>query len=133
MTRQIDGHTAKRFLRPVTYGVGVGAVVCFLLLSLMATLVTFRDCPQGVVSVLATISFVGGGLAAGFLCAVLSREKGLLLGLLCGGCLFLMLLAASMLANGPGFGAEGVSKLAAVLLASAIGGVVGVNKKKKFK
>ena len=59
--------------------------------------------------------------------------EGLLLGLVCGGCLFCILSLANLAFDGSGFGIIALSKLAAVLFASALGGVVGVNKRKKFK
>lgn len=126
-------HNARRFLRPITYGISSGAVACFLLLLLMSALMGMRDMPQASVSLFATISFVAGGFLAGYVTAALSQEKGLLLGLCCGCILFIVLICAGMAVNSSAPGMQAFTKFLAVLLASAIGGVLGVNKKKKFR
>lgn len=131
--KQPDMHSAKRFLRPITYGVSSGGAACFLLLLLMSVLMGMRDMPQAMVSLFATISFVAGGFLAGYVTALLSQEKGLFLGLCCGAILFFVLLCAGMAVSGGAPGMQALTKLLAVLFASAIGGVLGVNKKKKFK
>ncbi|MBC8584353.1 TIGR04086 family membrane protein [Youxingia wuxianensis] len=131
--KQPDVHGAKRFIRPITYGIIAGAIACFLLLIIMSVIMGFKDMPQAVVSVVSLITFIFGGFTAGFVSAAYSREKGLLLGLVCGGCLFCILSLANLAFDGSGFGIIALSKLAAVLFASALGGVVGVNKRKKFK
>lgn len=131
--KQPDMHSAKRFLRPITYGISSGAAACFLLLLAMSLLMGMRDMPQATVTVFATISFVAGGFLAGYVTAAFSQEKGLLLGLCCGGILFLILLCAGIAVSGGAPGMQALTKLIAVLLAAAIGGILGVNKKKKFK
>lgn len=126
-------HGAKRFLRPIAFGISSGAVACFLSLLLMSVAMGLGDMPQAVIALFATIAFVIGGFLAGYVTAVLAQEKGLLLGLCCGAILFLVLLCVSFTVSGNGLGMQAVTKLVCVLLASAIGGVLGVNKRKKFK
>ena len=94
---------------------------------------TFRDVPQPAITLIATLAFVLGGLVAGFVSASFAREKGMLIGICCGICLFLILMTASFVFDDAGFGMAAVSKLAAVLFASALGGVIGVNRRKKFR
>lgn len=131
--KQPDVRSVRRFLRPITYGISSGAAACFLLLLMMSVILGMRDMPQALISLFATISFVAGGFFAGFVTATLSQEKGLFLGLCCGAILFLVLVCAGMALNGSAPGMQALTKLISVLLASAIGGVLGVNKKKKFK
>ena len=131
--KQPDIHGAKRFIRPVTYGLLFGVGACMLLLVLMSVVMTFRDVPQPAITLIATLAFVLGGLVAGFVSASFAREKGMLIGICCGMCLFLILLTASFVFDDAGFGMAAVSKLAAVLFASALGGVIGVNRRKKFR
>ncbi|MCI8649203.1 MAG: TIGR04086 family membrane protein [Anaerotruncus sp.] len=131
--KQPDLHCAKRFIRPITYGIAAGAAVCVLLLLLMAAVMNFRDLPQAVIALFATVSFVGAGFTAGFVCAICSRERGLLLGLCCGSCMFILLAFFSLAFSEPTLGIGAASKLAAVLFAAALGGVIGVNKRKKFR
>lgn len=131
--KQPNMQGAKRFLRPITWGVLTGAAACILLLLISAFIMGIRDIPQAAVSIIATFSFILGGFVAGYVSAALSREKGMILGLCCGGCLFLVLFIASFTIDGSGFGLAALTKLISVLLAAAIGGILGVNKRKKMK
>lgn len=131
--KQPDMHSARRFLRPITYGISSGAAACFLILLLMSVLMGMRDLPQATVSLFATLSFVAGGFLAGYVTAYFAQEKGLFLGLCCGAILFLVLVCAGMAVSGGAPGMQALTKFLSVLFASAIGGVLGVNKKKKFK
>ena len=131
--RQPDVHGAKRFIRPVTYGILFGAGACFLLLLIMSAVMGLRDIPQSAVSLIATLIFVLGGFVAGYVSAAFAREKGMLLGLCCGACLFVILSLASLAVDGGGFGMVALTKLAAVLLAAALGGIIGGNRRKKFR
>ena len=128
-----DLHSAKRFIRPITCGIGLGAAACVLLLVIMSVVMSIQDIPQAAISLMSTLAFVAGGFVAGFACSALSRERGLLLGLCCGVLLFLILSLASLAVDGSAFGALAATKLAAVLFAAALGGVLGVNRRKKFR
>ena len=123
--KQPDMYGIKRFLRPVVYGIVAGTVACFLLLTFMSVVMQFRDLPQMLITL--------GGLVAGYVSAAFSRERGMLVGVCCGICMFLLLAFTNLTVNGPDFCAVAFTKLAAVLFASALGGVVGVNKRKKFR
>ena len=102
--KQPDIHGAKRFIRPVTYGLLFGVGACLLLLVLMSVVMTFRDVPQPAITLIATLAFVLGGLVAGFVSASFAREKGMLIGVCCGICLFLILMTASFVFDDAGFG-----------------------------
>ena len=128
-----DMHSAKRYIRPVTYGILAGSSACFLLLMVMSLVMSLRDIPQTAVSLVAILTFVAGGFVAGFVCSACSRERGLLLGLCCGAGLFLILSLASIAVDGVSFGMVALTKLIAVIFAAALGGVIGVNKKRKFR
>ncbi len=55
------------------------------------------------------------------------------MGMVCGICLFAILSLARLMVYGGDFGIAALTKLVAVLLAGSIGGVVGVNKRKKCR
>lgn len=131
--KQPDLHGAKRFIRPITYGILFGAGVCAVLLMAMSAIMGLGSVPQSLSALFATMAFVIGGFVAGYISAVFAHEKGMLLGVSCGICLFLILTVASFAVYDTGFTAEGITKLVSVLLASAIGGILGVNKKNHFK
>lgn len=131
--KQPDMNGAKRYLRPITWGVASGAAACIVLLLICAAIIGMRDVPKQAISIAAILSFVLGGFVAGYVSAALSREKGMLLGLCCGICLFAVLFAAGAAVDGLGFGMAALTKLLCVLIAAAIGGILGVNKRKKMK
>jgi len=76
--KQPDMYGIKRFLRPVVYGIVAGTVACFLLLTFMSVVMQFRDLPQMLITFVATLTFVLGGLVAGYVSAAFSREKAAL-------------------------------------------------------
>lgn len=125
--------SAKRYLRPIAYGILAGAISCMLFLLALAAFMGMRDVPQSLVSLFSILAFVLGGFISGFVSASLAREKGLLLGLVCALGLFIILLLVNLMFDGGGIGMQAVVKLIAVMLAAAIGGILGVNRKKKFK
>ncbi len=131
--KQSDMRGLKRFLRPITYGILSGIAACLLLLILMSIIMVIQDVPDSVVTLMATLTFVFGGIVAGFVSSGYSREKGLFLGIICGTCLFAILSIASLAIYGSDFGMQALTKFVAVLLAASFGGVVGVNRRKKLR
>lgn len=123
----------KRFFHPIIYGVLSGVAACLLLLIFMSIVMELQDIPETAVTLMATLTFVFGGITAGLISSGMSREKGLLMGMVCGICLFAILSLASLMVYGGDFGIAALTKLVAVLLAGSIGGVVGVNKRKKCR
>ena len=130
--KKTAAHRLPPWVMPWVVGMSVGAAVCFLLLLLMAALMTLRDIPQGALPWMVNIAGGLGALAAGFVAAKKRKQQGMMVGAACGGTLFLLLLLAGMIA-GSGFTSASLVKLAVFLLMSAIGGVLGVNQEKKRK
>lgn len=89
--------------------------------------------PRGSLLLLTTILTALASFAGGLFLSLLFKEKGLLLGLLCGAVLSLGIALVSVLAYGNDFTAASVAKLLAILTAGAIGGILGVNRRKKIK
>lgn len=119
----------RRYLRPGLLSLLCGTVACGLLLLLFSAIVAMTDLPRTVVGLFSTVALAGAGFVAGYVCARQLREKGMLLGALCGCCIYLLvfLFGAALLTDG--YGPAALFKFAAVLLAAAVGGVLGVNKK----
>ncbi len=122
---------AMRILRPLGWGVGIGVAVCTVLLLVAAAVLTTGVIPQVAVSpiavaILAISAFVGGLIAARF-----SRERGLLTGALVGLLLFLLtaLLGLSVLQSLDG--SSMLIKAALMIGGGALGGVLGVNVKRR--
>lgn len=122
-----------RYLKPIGFSVLVGAVVCTLALLLCSFIFTIRDIPQSLVSPISTVCAAAGAFAAGLCCAKLIRERGLAFGLICGVFLFLLTLFCGWLIVGGEIGILALIKLVVILIAAAIGGVAGVNGKRRHK
>ena len=119
--------TPIRWLRAVAIGVVVGTVVCLLLLLGMAAIMASQDVPKVAVVPMAVIAAAIGGLV----CARIAKEKGLLLGLLCGAALYLLILLAGTIWFRDSHSTYIFIKLAILVGCGGVGGVVGVNLKKR--
>ena len=121
----------KRFLRPVIIGAVVGALCCTLLLAVMAAIVASQDIPKAAITPMAIVAAAAGALFGGFAAARIAREKGLLIGGACGLLLFILVALAGFAFLKEIRGAYILVKLAVMLVLSALGGVIGVNLRKR--
>ena len=117
-------------LRPLLVGVCVGVVSCTLLLLGVAALLCQVDVSPAIIAPVAVIAATIGALLGGWAAARIAGRRGWLMGCLCGGLLFLILWLWG-LSRGGVEGGYAVIKLAALTLGGAIGGVLGVNRKRR--
>ncbi len=117
--------------RPLGIGAAVGVVTCLVSLLVMAALLLTQDTPQNFVSPLALVALVVGCFVGGVTAARIAGKNGWLMGLSCGGVLFLLLLLASGFAPFQNTATHPLLKLAVMLLSAAVGGIVGINLKRK--
>lgn len=121
----------RRWLRPVLVGEAVGLIGCVGSLMLAALLVQTVDVPRAAILPLAIAAAAIGAFLAGLTAAAVSGQRGLLFGALCGLLMWLLILLAGV-ARYTGVGGSGtLIKLAALVLAGGIGGVLGVNMRKR--
>ena len=120
-----------RLVRPVAISVLIGAIVCALVLLLMAVLMTARNIPQFAVDPMAGVALIAGGLVAGFCCARMLRENGMMYGALSGAVFTVIVVLAGLAIKDNGFGLAAILKIVIIMLASMLGGVLGVNGKKR--
>ena len=121
----------KRFLRPVIIGAVVGALCCTLLLAVMAAIVASQDIPKAASTPMAIVAAAAGAFFGGFAAARIAKEKGLLIGGACGLLLFILVALAGFAFLKEIRGAYILVKLAVMLVLSALGGVIGVNLRKR--
>lgn len=121
------------YLRPMLISCGVGIAVTAVMLFLFALLLSVRDLPHGAIEPMATVAMILGAMTAGFTCSRLCKEKGLLLGMLCGLILFGVLTLGGMTVSDDGLGVAAWLRLAILTLSGGIGGVFGVNLRLKRK
>ena len=119
----------SRLLRPLLVGLCVGVISCTLLLLLMALLVGSVDVPRQAVLPLAIAAGAIAAFLAGLVTARMAGKNGLLLGMACGLLMFLLILVAGFVRyTGVDAGVSAI-KLAALLVAGGVGGVLGVNRR----
>lgn len=128
---EMDG--TMKYLKPILVGTAVGAVVITVVLMVLSLLLSLQNIPQMLITPMVLVALGIGSFLGGNFAARLTREKGLLVGLCCGVLLFLALWLFGQAIHGGGFGVIGIVKLAIALGLSALGGVMGVNAKKRRK
>ena len=116
-------------LKSVLIGLGVGAVATTGFMLLSALLVYKLALPDATIPPIAVVATGLGCLAGGVALGLSTKEKGLLLGAVCGTLLYLILLIAGLARGGidPAYAAL---KWAVMTVCSAAGGVVGVNRRR---
>lgn len=121
----------RSWLRPVLVGVAVGLIGCIGLLMLMALIVQSVDVPRAAILPLAIAAAAIGAFLAGLTAAAVAGQKGLLLGAVCGLVLWLLILLAGVARYEGVSGGNALIKFAAFLLSGGIGGVLGVNLRRR--
>ena len=119
------------WLRPVLVGVAVGLIGCIGALMLMALIVRSVDVPRAAILPLAIVAAAVGAFLAGLTAAAIAKQKGLLLGAVCGLVLWLLILLAGFTRYAGVSGGSTAIKLAALVLSGGIGGVLGVNLRRR--
>lgn len=122
---------SEKFLKPVALGLLFGAVVVFILLLIFSAVMKHNNIPQSIVPVMAIVSVSAGGFTAGFAASKLAKERGLLIGLVCGAVISAVILAAGLAVLKDSVGGIAFTKFAACIAASCIGGIAGVNGKRR--
>lgn len=120
-----------RRIRPLLFGVAVGIVVCTLLLMLMAAVIQRVDVPAGAALPLAVGAAAAGAFLAGLTAALVAGQRGLLMGAVSGLLLYLPMLVAGLARYSSVDGAASLLKLAVLAVAGAVGGVLGVNRRRR--
>ena len=120
-----------RIGRPVLWGVALGGVVTTLLLLLMALLMTVKDFPQASITPLATVAAAIGAFIGGLTAARIAKQQGLLIGALCGALLYAIILLTGLAHAGELQASSVFIKWAILIACGAVGGIIGVNLKRR--
>ena len=118
-------------LKGVLWGVLAGETVTVLLLLLFALVMTLAGLPLAAADWLSAIAFCFGACASGLFASMIVKQKGLLIGLICG-----VILTVIMFLIGTVFSKIDTSlflllKAAGSILFGIIGGILGVNRKQR--
>lgn len=130
-SRGEDTVMVKRFLRPVLLGVCVGALVCVVVLLLLAVLLTVTDIPKAAVTPMAVAAAGIGAFFGGLTAGALAKEKGWLFGLTTGAVLYLLIFLMALPRLPEVSGSYALIKLLILIGCGAVGGMVGVNTRRR--
>jgi len=128
-----DETTVVKFAKPIGIGLSFGIAVSLLLMTICAIVMAAKGMPDIGVIIFSIVATVFGGFISGFIASRLAGEKGLLLGLCCGLVILVIMMISSGLVVKQNFGIMAVVKGILVLLISVLGGILGVNYKRRRK
>jgi putative membrane protein (TIGR04086 family) len=117
----------KALIRPVLIGAAVGIAVTLALLLVCAFVFTLRDIPESAALPVSSVAAGLGALCGGFASARMVRKQGMMIGAITGAIIFIVTVAASIIADSGAFTANTPIRLLIMVLASVIGGILGVN------
>lgn len=131
LSGQADKGILSGYGKPVAISCLSGAAISTAILLVFALVMSVRDVPAVLINPLACAAIAVGSFFAGFLCAKMLRQRGMLFGALCGILMFGILLFTSLTLTGDAFGWIVLIKLVIVMTSAMIGGVIGVNTRRR--
>jgi len=136
MTQNIDKNEKKAELIKITrasvLGAAAGLAVCTVLLCLCSFLmVKAGSLPVDFLPVISSVISGIGGFMAGYFSVSMYKKRGMLLGLLAGGIMFLAVFITGLVNSTTGDIVSVLIKCAVFTVMGSIGGVVRVNKRIK--
>lgn len=124
-----DGKGFKNYIKSFIIGILVTAAMIML----FALVMYFFETGYKYAPVFATVSVAAGSFAAAFFAARKNASKGLLTGLIVGGITFIVITLISLIINRGGLTSNTLFHLIIIMLASMIGGILGVNRSNRHK
>lgn len=113
----------------------VGLVVEFIAtafsLILISVFMYITNAQASFVSTLASLTLGIGSFFGSFIASKIKKSNGLINGLTISGCFFALIFIISLILGGKAFGILSLLHAAIMLLSGGIGGICGVNTKKK--
>lgn len=126
--------TVAKAVKALAVGTVVGFIICMLILLLITfILVKIQKFPETLVVPAAIFTACIGAFVGGYFSARVKKNNGLLMGAVCALVLFVLLLLIGSLFAGDMFGVVSLLRMSAMLISGAIGGVLGVNKRRRRK
>lgn len=129
--KKSDGWMA--YIKPLGIGVAVGLLLTALCMVLFAAILAAYDVSDFLVTVFSLTALVLGAIAAGFTASKLYGKNGLLIGMVVGVVLFALILLVSLAINPQSVTIQTLIKLVVTVLCAGLGGILGVNLKRRKK
>ncbi len=120
-----------KYIKPIILGCITGVFINLILLSLCSFLFSKNgNFPLAIVGPITVCIMVTGAFAGGYICAKISKKDGMIYGLSCGFIIFTVIFFSEIILIGQSISTMVLVKLFSILLSSAVGGIIGVNKAK---
>ena len=129
-TQEKNASFITGWVRPLLIGLAVSIVVCVAVLMLMALLVQQVDVPRAAVLPMAIAAGALGAFGGGMASAIVSGQRGLVMGCLCGLALFLLILLTGFIRYTGVSSGTAFIKMAVLAVTGGLGGVLGVNRRR---
>ena len=118
-------------IKPTILGCVIGICINLILLSLCSFLFSKNgNFPLSIVTPITICIMIIGSFFGGYFCAKISKKDGMLYGLSSGFIIFTIIFFSEIIFIGQSISMIVLVKLFSILLSSAIGGIIGVNKVK---
>lgn len=125
-----SGGSAVNIVKPVAIGLAAALIVSMVFVMVFAVIfVMMKAIVTSAVIPLSLVALMLGCFVGGFLCASISRQRGLFYGLALGLIVFLGAWVIGIAMGGETFGILVAVKLALLLLAGGCGGWIGANRR----
>ncbi len=111
----------------------IGAVSTFIVLCVMALVLSVKDIPTTAISAMSSTAAGIGAFVAGFAAAKLYKKRGAIIGAAAGAILFIVIFIASLIIAGAELTVTVLLRLVLMLLAAAVGGIIAVNMRGRKK
>ena len=119
--------------KTVLIGALTGLAVTIGFIAMFAAIMLIANADRVYASLFATLSVAAGAFFSSLYVAKRVSIKGILSGLIAGLCYFLVITAVSLAADGSGLTLNSLFHFVIIILSSAIGGIVGANRKRAGK
>ena len=126
------GYSSTKYLKPIGIGILSGLSTCSLLLIFIAFIFTkSSNPPHSVVDPMMLIVTGIGAFAGGYFSSRMSKEKGMMYGMICAFTMFVFIFIAGLISVRESITMTTLIRFILMLICGAVGGIIGVNKRMK--
>lgn len=130
--KQFSSNQLNKYIKPIALGTFLGIISCGLLLTLLAIIFTKSSSPphylvEPIIIILSGLSALIGGYSS----AKISGKSGMAYGIICSFIMFIFIFIAGLILVREPLTMLTLIRLLSMLTCGSIGGIIGVNKRKK--
>ena len=127
-SRELSG--IKKKILAVFWGVSGGAIACFLMLLIFSAILSISSASSSIAKPIATAVLFLSAFICGYISSRILKEKGILIGAVSGAIYFLLYAIIGLIFGSKSLQAAVSLKFIIAVVSSAIGGVIGVNRRR---